>query len=419
MKYSILRALRAPAAVFPRETEEPIRGELFGIERLEQHAESLAAAQRVTARPRTGRRLAGRLRDNGRVLHEAYSTIAKAVREERAITPAAEWLVDNFYVAQEQIREIRDDLPRGFYRGLPKLAEGFLEGYPRVFGIAWAFVAHTDSRFEPELLRRFVQAYQRVQPLTIGELWAVAITLRIVLVENLRRVAEQLVRVVEQRAGRPTPGRQIIAVGGREAEAPEVALRRFDQTPLPTAFAVELVQRLRDQDPSATPALAWLNERLAARGTTADADRPRGASETERDERDGAQRDHEHAPDIRRRLGGVLRERQPRRCRAARRQRLRRNGFPNPGSLPACDRGAGARLEQPELEVARRAIAAAKRAPAGPRGLGRRIRPPRAGARLLPHLERAAGAREGDRIPCSDERLADSRQCGRRDPRDM
>ena len=108
-----------------------------------------------------------------------------------AITPAAEWMIDNYYVAQEQIREIQNDLPRGFYRGLPKLAEGFLED-PRVFGMAWAFVAHTDSRFEPQMLRRFVQAYQRVQPLTIGELWAVAITLRIVLVENLRRAAERI-----------------------------------------------------------------------------------------------------------------------------------------------------------------------------------------------------------------------------------
>ena len=270
MKYSILRALRAPAAVFPQETEEPIRGELFGVERLEQHAESLAAAQRVTARPRRGRQLAGRLRDNGRVLHEAYSAIAKTVREERAITPAAEWLIDNFYVAQGQIREIRDDLPRGFYRGLPKLAQGFLEGYPRVFGIAWAFVAHTDSRFEPEMLRRFVQAYQRVRPLTIGELWAVAITLRIVLVENLRRVAEQLVSRRAARQEADALADRLLRAGGRAAEAPEAALRRFEQAPLPPAFAVQLVQRLRDQDPSATPALQWLNERLAARGTTAD-----------------------------------------------------------------------------------------------------------------------------------------------------
>src|ERR1700737_1825548 len=114
--YSILRALRAPAPVFPPGTEEPIRSELFSVERLEQHAVSLAAAQHVTTRPSTGRQLAGRLRENGRVLHEAYSAIAKAVREDRAITPAAEWLIDNFYVAQEQIRQIRDDLRRAYYR---------------------------------------------------------------------------------------------------------------------------------------------------------------------------------------------------------------------------------------------------------------------------------------------------------------
>src|SRR6266487_1240266 len=177
--------------------ENPIRAELFGIERLEQHAASLAAAQRVTSG--RGRRLLPRVEDNGRVLRESYRVIANAIREERVITPAAEWLVDNFHVVDEQLREIRDDLPPGFYRELPKVAEGPLAGYPRVFGVAWAFVAHTDSRFDPELLRRFVTAYQRVQPLTIGELWAVAITLRIVLVENLRRGAK---RIVTGRAAR-------------------------------------------------------------------------------------------------------------------------------------------------------------------------------------------------------------------------
>ena len=155
--------------------EEPIRAELFGIERLEQHAESLAAAQPVMRAGAKGRRLLPRVQDNGRVLRDAYRLIARAIREERAITPAAEWLVDNFHVVDEQLREIRDDLPPGFYRELPKLADGPLEGYPRVYGLAWAFVAHTDSRLDPDTLRLFVRAYQRVQPLTIGELWAVAI----------------------------------------------------------------------------------------------------------------------------------------------------------------------------------------------------------------------------------------------------
>ena len=144
-------------------------------------------AQPVTPKAAKGNPLAGRLDDNEAVLLDAYRTIAKAISEERAITPAAEWLLDNYHLVEEQIREIRDDLPPGYYRQLPKLADGPFAGYPRVFGVAWAFVAHTDSRFDPEMLVRFVRAYQRVQPLTIGELWAVAITLRIVLVENLRR----------------------------------------------------------------------------------------------------------------------------------------------------------------------------------------------------------------------------------------
>ena len=270
MNLVFLRALKAPPAAFAADAEEPIRAELFSIERLEQHAESLAAAQPITTRPTTRRRFAKRLRENGRVLLEAYRAIAVAIGEERAITPAAEWLVDNFHIVEEQICEIRDDLPRGFYRQLPKLADGPLEGYPRVFGIAWAFVAHTDSRFDPQMLGKFVQAYQRVQPLTIGELWAVAITLRIVLVENLRRSAE---RIVSGRAARQKAdglANRLLGVGGREAEPAETALKGLEETPLPRAFAVQLVQRLREQDPKVTPALLWLDRRLLAQGTTAD-----------------------------------------------------------------------------------------------------------------------------------------------------
>ena len=166
-----------PSSILLPEPEEPIRSELFSLDRLEQHAKSLAAAQTVTNKMSRGRPLLPRVFDNRRVLLVCYRAIAKTIKEERSITPAAEWLVDNFHVVDEQLREIQDDLPAGYYRMLPKLAAGHLQGYPRVFGVAWAFVAHTDSRFDPKALRGFVAAYQAVQPLAIGELWALAITL--------------------------------------------------------------------------------------------------------------------------------------------------------------------------------------------------------------------------------------------------
>jgi len=251
--------------------DDPIRAELFGIERLEQHAESLAAAQGVMRRSGRGRRLLQRVEHNGRVLRDSYRVIANAIRQERAITPAAEWLVDNFHVVDEQLREIRDDLPPGFYRKLPKLAEGPLAGYPRVYGIAWAFVAHTDSRLDPESLRRFVRAYQRVQPLTIGELWAVAITLRVVLVENLRRLAESIVRGRAARQEADVLADELLGVGADGAVAPTaLGLARFESDALITAFAVQLVQRLREQDRAVTPALRWLDQRLEVQGTTSD-----------------------------------------------------------------------------------------------------------------------------------------------------
>ena len=268
MKNFILGLFRRSSPAFASDEEEPIRAELFSVERLEQHADSLAVAQRVTARPTSRKQLANRLDDNGRVLLAAYRAIASSIRDDRAITPAADWLVDNFHAVEEQILDIGDDLPRGYYRHLPKLAEGPLEGYPRVFGLAWAFVAHTDSRFDAEMLCRFVRAYQRVQPLTIGELWAVPITLRIVLVENLRRCAQQIVRSGKARREADALADRILTTGSLEPL--DLTLRQLGQKPLSTSFAVQLVQRLREQDPVATPALRWLDERLAVQGTGAD-----------------------------------------------------------------------------------------------------------------------------------------------------
>ncbi|MGO3004341.1 MAG: hypothetical protein ACTIIR_06090, partial [Halomonas sp.] len=174
----------------PWDSTTPVREELFSAERLEQHAGSLALAQKVTSIPPKVVSLTRRLDANAQTLLSVYRASASALANNRDIVPAAAWLLDNYHLIESQIREIRSDLPPGYYRQLPKLASGPFAGYPRVFGIAWAFVAHTDSHVDLANLHTFISAYQRVQPLTIGELWAVAITLRIVLVENLRRLAD-------------------------------------------------------------------------------------------------------------------------------------------------------------------------------------------------------------------------------------
>ncbi len=247
-----------------------IREELFSITRLEQHADSLARSQLVTARPPRRRSLNKRLGDNETVLLAAYRVISQAASTGSDITPAAEWLLDNYHLIEQQVRKIHSDLPPSFYRQLPKLADGPFTGYPRVFGMAWACVAHSDSRFDLEALRRFVNAYQVVQPLTIGELWAMAITLRIVLVENLRRAAELIVRSRAERALADRVSDQLLGVNGFAIDQQALFHHYEEHGELSAAFVVQVVKRLRDQDPRVTPALQWLEEQLIAQGTTSD-----------------------------------------------------------------------------------------------------------------------------------------------------
>jgi cyclic beta-1,2-glucan synthetase len=262
---------RSAIAAASSEMQEPIRAEVFGIDRLREHAESLAAAQPTADRREKGRRLLRRVRENGKVLLTQYRNVVEAVRQKHQITQAEEWFLDNFHVVDAQIREIRDHLPRSFYGLLPKIAEGYhLGGYPRVYGLAWAYVAHTDSRFDLDTLQAFVRAYERRQPLGIGELWAVAIHLRVALVENLRRLSDLVINARHERARADDVADRLLGLGDVPSDLIDDVLGQLGADPLGSAFAVQLVQRLRDQPAAVMPALDWLNRRLAAQGTSPD-----------------------------------------------------------------------------------------------------------------------------------------------------
>lgn len=248
--------------------KNPVRAELFSVERLEQHALSLATEQKVPGKKQnsSGWRdwqspLHTRLDSNATVLLAAYRASAAELTAGHSIVPAAEWLLDNYHLVDQQIREIYDDLPLGFYRQLPKLQQGPFVGYPRVFAIAWAFIAHTDSHFDPAILQRFLNAYQQVDVLTIGELWAVAITLRIVLIENLRRLTDQISLGLTDRAAADKLADQLLQPGASQ-QALQTYINHLADNPLSHTFAAQLAKRLRGQDPNTTPALQWLEQRL-------------------------------------------------------------------------------------------------------------------------------------------------------------
>ncbi|MBT2771539.1 glycosyl transferase [Halomonas sp. ISL-60] len=273
----LLRFVRPhPTFAAPWNATAPVREELFSAERLEQHAGSLALRQTVTRTPPNVVSLTRRLNDNAKTLLAVYRDSATALADGRDIVPAAAWLLDNYHLIEAQIREIRSDLPPGYYRQLPKLADGPFAGYPRVFGIAWAFVAHTDSHIDLENLQNFITAYQRTQPLTIGELWAVAITLRIVLIENLRRLADQISSEQTARDEADALATKWLTPTNQQTSQAHHAFHLETSTlnvytgPLAEPFTAQLAKRLRGLDPRSSPLAGWLDEQLSHQGVTID-----------------------------------------------------------------------------------------------------------------------------------------------------
>ncbi|MBV1691995.1 glycosyl transferase [Novosphingobium sp. G106] len=246
-----------------------IREVIFSVERMEEHARSLAQAQVVKPHRQLGHPLLDRLAANETSLIHSYRAILAAVVDKAAITPAAEWLIDNFHLVERQIREIRLDLPPRYYRQLPKLADGPFQGLPRVFGLVWSFVAHTDSRFDSNTWCAYIDAYQQVQPLTIGELWASAITLRIILIENLRRIAERIVYSRDERRIADDIADRLLGISASD-QLEGALIEELGSSPPSDALALQLIHRLRDQSPALTAMLGRLDERLAADGRTMD-----------------------------------------------------------------------------------------------------------------------------------------------------
>jgi cyclic beta-1,2-glucan synthetase len=242
----------------------PIRHEVFAEDRLREHAASLAASHEVVRRGVSHHVVLGRVRNNHRLMREAYSELMTASESGGTITPAAEWLVDNFYTAELHIHQIIEDLPSAYFRQLPKLAKGHLAGYPRVMAIAWAYLAHTDSHFDQATLAEFTMAYQEVSQLAVGELWALAIHLRILLIENATRIACRT--VVSRRAREAADAMaQKVSVGHVSAFEVRTSVAGLaDHARL--SFAVQLISRLRVQPNVSAEAIADLQDVLRSLG---------------------------------------------------------------------------------------------------------------------------------------------------------
>ena len=251
-------------------SEHPIRSVLFSADEMKNHGKMLAGSHVLNKKNILDYQLLLRLEKNEKVLLNVRAMLALAIKNNSRITPAGEWLLDNFYLIEEQIRTARRHFPKGFSKELPRLKNGPSAGLPRVYDLALETISHGDGRVDIENLSSFIKEYQTVNVLKLGELWAIPIMLRLALIENLRRVALRIAsNMVEQnRAGywadrmtetaEKDPSNLILVIAEMVKSDP----------PLVSSFVAELSRRLQGQGLNLSLALAWFEQRLSESGLT-------------------------------------------------------------------------------------------------------------------------------------------------------
>ncbi len=247
----------------------PLRAELFSADQMDKYAKTLAAEHRL-GEGLYPDQLLKRLADNEEVLLEVHNLLTETVKATRQITPAGEWLLDNFYLIEDQIRTGKRHLPKGYSQALPWLLNGQSKGLPRVYDIALEIISHSDGRVDATTLSSFIRFYQTVSPLKLGELWAIPIMLRLALIENLRRVA---VRIAAGRIHRNLAhywADEMVQVAEKDPKSLILVIADMARSdpPMDSSFVAELTRRLQGKGPALALPLNWMEQRLSELGQT-------------------------------------------------------------------------------------------------------------------------------------------------------
>ncbi len=229
-----------------------------------EHARRHAREQQVDLKPENSTQLITRLKQSRQWFRLVCSDLAAASRLEQKTTPAADWILDNEYILEGNSRDVLLNLPGSFYQQLPMLATPPYRGLPCTYGLAKDLVLHTELRLERENILAFVEAYQSVRALTIGEIWAMPQMLRIALMESIQNLAVTALSDLRERQLAEFWANRLIAANRRDSNQlftilAELAKGELAPTPY---FATQLVGLLYDEAGALAPVQTWLERTL-------------------------------------------------------------------------------------------------------------------------------------------------------------
>lgn len=229
----------------------------------------LAEKQSFTLEAKPLRPIPPILNASRETLTEVYRELARAAKQKAELSTAAEWLIDNFYITQEQIVQLKEDLPLAYYKKLPRLTEGSNKGLPRVYELVKVLALLSDNIIDQDNATTAVKAYQQIQTLSLGELWAIPIMIRLVLIELLVDRSEEL---LELRRVRDLVDRKLDEFFKEESDEPGhllATLREIDsEHGGDEVFLTILAQRLQSMGALSEMERNWFDYKFRRWNTT-------------------------------------------------------------------------------------------------------------------------------------------------------
>ena len=240
--------------------DETSLGTPFSPAQMQDHARRLAVEHVLGESPERSTALIDRLGQSRHWIRQVCGDLSEAALLEQRTTPIAEWILDNEYIIEGNVRDVQQNLPRRFYRVLPTLQSRSYRNLPRVYGLARELVTHAGLRIDRENIIAFVEAYQTMCALTIAELWAIPQMLRIALIEGIQALAARGLAELRDREIADFWANRLITANRRDpnhlfAIMAELAENQPDPSPY---FAFQLVEHLYDEEAALAPVQSWL-----------------------------------------------------------------------------------------------------------------------------------------------------------------
>ncbi|WP_406603992.1 GH36-type glycosyl hydrolase domain-containing protein [Bartonella gliris] len=246
-------------ACYLAKTNFPIRSTYKSEEELYKLGHDIASGKEILLPEYKGENdFRKRLIENAKLILHAFRSSDVASRNNETIAPSAQWLIDNHYTIDKTIQQLRCNFPQSFIKQLPlykKKAE-----IPRIFALAWLYIAHTDSRFSQETLTSIVNGFQEICNLTIGELWALPSVVRMLLIENVRRLSLRIEKTQHMRHLANQVADKI-ALAENETKLHSL-FTLYEKLTADSTFSAHLFYRLRGASVDSTVALNWLEKQL-------------------------------------------------------------------------------------------------------------------------------------------------------------